>query len=134
MKQEMKISEKYDFYEDGANQQQAVDFPSEDETKIKDKKTEYCKPTLQTVAESEEQTKIDNKNFLDVELERNKIDSGIEQDKNIKRVAEIFDEVQNEPEIKPEIEKIFSNDFSKGKKKSKMKKKKEFLEGEYLKN
>ena len=97
---------------------QAVDLLSEDETKIKDKKTECYKPTLQTTAESEEQTKIDSKNILDVGLERNKIDIGIEQDKNIERVAEIVDEVQNEPEIKPDIEEIFSDDSSKGKKKN----------------
>ena len=79
VKQEMKISQNYDFNDDGKDQEQVVNLPPEDETKILDKKTEYVEPTVSTASEIEKQTTIDNQNILGVELEQNKIDIGVEK-------------------------------------------------------
>ena len=50
--------------------------------------------------------KLTNK-FLDVELELNKINTGIEKDKNIEEITDIFDKIKNEPEVIPDIRNIF---------------------------
>ena len=50
--------------------------------------------------------KLTNK-FLDVELEQNKINTGIEKYKNIEEITDIFDKIKNEPEVIPDIRNIF---------------------------
>ena len=45
--------------------------------------------------------------FLDVELELNKINTGIKKDKNIEEITDIFDKIKNEPEVIPDIRNIF---------------------------
>ena len=64
------------------------------QTKILDKKKEYVEPTLQAASQIEEQTKIDKQNFLEVELEQNKINIGIEKDRNIAEITDIFDKIK----------------------------------------
>ena len=50
--------------------------------------------------------KLTNK-FLDVELEQNKINTGIEKYKNVEEITDIFDKIKNEPEVIPDIRNIF---------------------------
>ena len=94
LKQEMKISEKYDFYDDWTDQAQVLNLSPKYQTKILDKKKEYVEPTLQAASQIEEQTKIDKQNFLEVELEQNKINIGIEKDRNIAEITDIFDKIK----------------------------------------
>ena len=94
LKQEVKISEKYYFYDNGTDQAQVVNLPPKYQTKIIDKKTEYVESTLQAASQIEEKTKIDKQYFLEVELEQNKINIGIEKDRNIAEITDIFGKIK----------------------------------------
>ena len=94
LKQEVKISEKFDFYDNETDQAQVVNLPPKYQTKIIDKKTEYVESTLQAASQIEEETKIDKQYFLEVELEQNEINIGIEKDRNIAEITDIFGKIK----------------------------------------